>query len=499
MAEFLGESRTFSEYLLLPNLTTVNCIPNSVMLETPLVKHPVGETPTLSLNIPLSSAAMQSVSDQKMAIALARQGGISFIFSSQPIDAQAAMVKAVKSHKAGFVVSDSNVTAESTIQDVVALTKRTGHSSVAVTDDGTPSGKLLGLITDKDYRLSRTSPTEPVGKFMTPFSDLVCGTSGLTIEDANDLIWDHKINCLPIIDRDQRLVALVFRRDYDDHKRNPLQLVDRDKRLVVGAAVNTWDYQERVPALLDAGVDVLCIDASDGYTEWQRDAIRFIKERFGDKVKVGGGNIVHSDGFMYLVEAGADFIKIGIGGGAICITREQKGIGRGQASAIIEVARQREAYFRQTGVYVPLCSDGGISQDYHIGLALAFGADFVMMGRYFAGFDESPSRLVKLGPKSVKEYWGEGTQRANNWERYADSATRELLFEEGADAYVPYMGKMGDSLQSTLAKLRSLLCNCGATTLEEFRSKARFVLASQTTIREGGLHDVVVKTIQSDS
>ena len=497
MAHFFSEaSRTFSEYLLLPNLTTKDCIPENVVLRTPLVKFKVGQQSSLEVNIPFASAIMQAVSDHNLAIALARQGGISFIYGSQSIEEQAAMVRTVKSHKAGFVVSDSNLKCDSTIADVVKLTEETGHSTIPITEDGSSSGELFGLITDKDYRLSRVDLNTKVSELMTPFPQLIVGQKGITIEAANDLIWKHKINCLPIVDEERKLVHLVFRKDYDDHKKNPLESVDSQKRLVVGAGINTRDYKERVPALVAAGVDVICVDSSEGYTEWQSDTIQFIKDKYGDAVKVGGGNVVHGDAFMYLVEAGADFIKVGIGGGAICITREQKGIGCGQATAVIEVARQRDLYLKETGVYVPICSDGGIFQDYHIGLALAMGADFVMMGRYFARFDESPSKLRKLGMNTVKEYWGEGTKRAANWQRYHEGGGTELLFEEGADAYVPYAGKMNDNLKTTLAKIRSLMCNCGAISLPEFRQKARFVLVSSASIREGGVHDIIPRTTQ---
>ena len=432
MAHFSSEaSRTFSEYLLLPNLTTKDCIPENVVLRTPLVKFKVGQEPSLEINIPLASAIMQAVSDHNLAIALARQGGISFIYGSQSTEQQVAMVRTVKNHKAGFVVSDSNLKCDNTIQDVVKLTQETAHSTIAITEDGSSSGELLGLITDKDYRLSRVDLNSKVSESMTPFSQLIVGRKGISIEDANDLIWKHKINCLPIVDENRKLIHLIFRKDYDDHKKNPLESVDSHKRFVVGAGINTRDYKKRVPALVEAGVDIICVDSSEGYTEWQSDTIRFIKDTYNDTVKVGGGNVVHGDAFMYLVEAGADFVKVGIGGGAICITREQKGIGCGQATAVIEVARQRDLYLNETGVYVPICSDGGIFQDYHIGLALAMGADFVMMGRYFARFDESPSKIRKLGMNTVKEYWGEGTKRAANWQRYHEGAKYRIIVRGG--------------------------------------------------------------------
>lgn len=493
MAYYYTEpSRTFSEYLLLPNLTTKQCNPANVSLKTPIVKYRKGEKPEVSLNIPFSSAVMQAVSDHNMAVALARCGGISFIFGSQPVENQADMVRKVKGYKAGFVVSRSNLTPDDTLKDVLELKERTGHSTVAVTDDGTPTGKLLGIVTSRDYRLSRDSLDKPVGQFMTPFSSLIYGKSGITLSEANDLIWEHKLNCLPIVGERQNLEYLVFRKDYDAHKENPLELLDANKSYIVGAGINTKDYAERVPALVEAGVDVLVIDSSDGYTEWQKETIEYVKTNFGD-VKIGAGNVVDREGFLYLVEAGADFVKVGIGGGSICITREQKGIGRGQASAVIEVAEARDAYFRETGVYVPICSDGGIVHDYHITLALAMGADFVMMGRYFARFDESPTRKLKVGNNFVKEFWGEGSNRARNWQRYDTGGKQGLVFEEGVDSYVPYAGSLQENLDKTIHKIKSTMCNCGSLSIEELQRKARITLVSATSIVEGGAHDVILK------
>lgn len=493
MAYYYTEpSRTFSEYLLLPNLTSKNCNPANVSLKTPIVKFKKGEKPEVSLNIPFSSAVMQAVSDHNMAVALARCGGISFIFGSQSVEDQAEMVRKVKSHKAGFVVSRSNLTPGHTLKDVLELKEKTGHSTVAVTDDGTPTGKLLGIVTSRDYRLSRDSLDKHVGDFMTPFASLIYGASGITLSEANDLIWEHKLNCLPIVGVEQNLEYLVFRKDYDAHKENPYELLDANKSYIVGAGINTKDYTERVPALVAAGVDVLVIDSSDGYSEWQKETIEYVKTKF-DNVKIGAGNVVDREGFLYLVEAGADFIKVGIGGGSICITREQKGIGRGQASAVIEVAEARDEYYRETGIYVPICSDGGIVHDYHITLALAMGADFVMMGRYFARFDESPTRKLKVGNNFVKEFWGEGSNRARNWQRYDTGGKHSLAFEEGVDSYVPYAGSLQENMEKTVHKIKSTMCNCGSLSIEELQRKARITLVSATSIVEGGAHDVILK------
>jgi IMP dehydrogenase len=494
MATYYSEpSHTFSEYLLIPNLTRHEHNNASVKLTTPLVKFRKGERPAIQLNIPLTSAIMQAVSDQEMGIALARCGGIAFIFGSQPVEKQAEMVEKVKKFKAGFVVSDSNIRPEATLREVLAMRERTGHTTMAVTSDGGPSGKLLGMLTSRDYRLSTTPADAKVADLMTGFKDLIYGHEGITLSEANDLIWRHKLNCLPVIAKNGALAYLVFRKDYAEHKENPLELVDADKRLVVGAGINTRDYQERAPALIAAGADVLCVDSSDGFSEWQGDTVAWLRAKYGDTVKVGGGNVVDAEAFRYLAEAGADFIKIGIGGGSICITREQKGIGRGQATAVIEVAHARDEYYRSTGVYVPLCSDGGIVYDYHIVLALAMGADFVMMGRFFARFDEAPGRRLRIGGNYVKEYWGEGSNRARNWQRYHEGGNAGLGFEEGVDGYVPYAGKLKDNIDLTLDKVRSAMVSCGASAIPELQARARITLASAVSIREGSAHDVELK------
>ena len=486
-------SHTFAEYLLVPGYSGAEHIPSNVSLKTPLVKFKKGEEPAISMNIPLVSAIMQSVSDDRMAIALAKEGGVSFIYGSQTIEQQAEMVRRVKKYKSGFVVSDSNIRPDQTLADVVELKERNGHSTIAVTDDGTATGKLLGIVTGRDYRVSRMEMDQKVETFMTPFEKLITAPEGTTLKDANNIIWDHKLNSLPIVDADGHLVSFVFRKDYDQHKGNPNELLDAQKRYIVGAGINTRDFAERVPALVEAGVDVLCIDSSEGFTEWQKRTIAFVREKYGDTVKIGAGNVVDREGFRFLADAGADFIKIGIGGGSICITRETKGIGRGQATAVIEVAKARDEYFEETGVYVPICSDGGIVHDYHITLALAMGSDFCMLGRYFSRFDESPTNKVMVNGNYMKEYWGEGSARARNWQRYDMGGAAKLSFVEGVDCYVPYAGSLHDNLGITLSKIRSTMCNCGALTIPELQEKARLTLVSSVSIVEGGAHDVLVK------
>jgi len=499
MAYYYPEpSHTFSEYLLVPGYTSEECIPDRVSLKTPLVKYRKGvEEPAISLNVPLTSAVMQSVSNDTLAIALAKEGGISFIFGSQTIENQAEMVRKVKNYKAGFVVSASNLTPEATLADVLALKAKNGFSTVAITEDGTATGKLLGIVTSRDYRVSRMSPTDKVADFMTPRAKLVTAPKETTLKQANDIIWDNKLNSLPIVDDEDHLMYFVFRKDYSSHKDNPLELLDAEKRYLVGAGINTRDYATRIPALLDAGVDVLVIDSSEGYTCWQEKTIKWVRDTYGDTVKIGAGNVVDRDGFRFLAQAGADFVKVGIGGGSICITRETKGIGRGQATALIEVAAARDEYFAETGIYVPICSDGGIVHDYHMTLALAMGADFLMLGRYFARFDESPTNKVLVNGAYMKEYWGEGSNRARNWQRYDLGGSTKLSFEEGVDSYVTYAGSLHDNVEASLYKVKSTMCNVGVITIPDLQRDAKLTLVSSVSIVEGGAHDVTLRSTSS--
>ena len=496
MAFYYSEpSHTFSEYLLIPGYSSEDCIPDRVSLRTPLTKYRKGqEEPAISLNVPLVSAIMQSVSNDTLAIALAKEGGLSFIFGSQSVESQAAMVAKVKGYKAGFVVSASNLTPENTLADVLALKERNGFSTVAITDDGTATGKLLGIVTSRDYRVSRMDGNEKVATFMTPREKLITAPASTTLKEPNDIIWDHKLNSLPIVDDNDHLMYFVFRKDYASHKANPQELLDSKKRYLVGAGINTRDYATRVPALLEAGADVLCIDSSEGFTCWQEKTIAWVREHYGDSVKIGAGNVVDRDGFLFLAKAGADFVKVGIGGGSICITRETKGIGRGQATALIEVAAARDEYYKETGIYVPICSDGGIVHDYHMTLALAMGADFLMLGRYFARFDESPTPKVMVNGAYMKEYWGEGSNRARNWQRYDLGGASKLTFEEGVDSYVTYAGSLHDNVEASLYKVKSTMCNCGVLNIPDLQRDAKLTLVSSVSIVEGGYHDVTLRS-----
>ena len=493
MAKLVNEiSRTFSEFLLIPRLTQSSHTPHNVDLKAPLAKYAKGSASRFTLNIPFVSASMQSVSGADLAIALARKGGLAFIYCSQPIADQAEMVAKVKSHKAGFVQSDSNLRPDNTLADAVALQRKTRHSTIPVTHDGTRNGKFLGILTDKDFWEFEDDLKAQVSDYMTAKENVIYGMVGISLHEANLLLHRHKKECLPVLDADGRLHSLVFKKDYIDHRNNPFEMLDDQKRMAVGAGINTHDYKERVSALVEAGVDVLCFDSSDGYSEFLKEAAVWVRKRYGATVVLGGGNVVDGEAFTYLVgEADLDFVKVGIGGGSICITREQKGIGRGQASALMDVVSRRDEHFQKTGTYVPVCSDGGLANDTQIIIALAMGADFVMMGRYFAMTNESPTPKVSIGGRLYKPYWGEGSNRARNWQRYALGEEKDMKFEEGIDAYVPVVGSLSDILDVTIAKLKSTMCNSGAVTLSEFSKKAVLTRVSQQSFTEGGTSNVM--------
>lgn len=499
MAVYYDEtSYTFNEFLLVPNLTKKSNTPDKVSLVSSLVRYKKNEESPLKLNIPIVSSVMQSVSNDVLAVALARNGGLSFIFHSQSIEKQVQMIRNVKSYKAGFVKSDSNLKPEQTLKDILALIEKTGHSNIPVTEDGTPNGRLAGLVTSRDYRSNKDPMDKKVKDIMTPYSKLVYGKKGISLKEANNIIWTEKLNCLPIIDDKQYLDSLVFRKDIIEHDNYPSELLDSHKRLMVGAGINTRDYKERVPELIKAGADILCIDSSDGFSEWQKDAIEYVKNNHKE-MYVGAGNIVEEEGFNYLADAGADFVKIGIGPASICITREQKGIGMGQATAVMKVNEARNKYFAKKGIYVPLCADGGIVQDYHITLAIAMGADFVMMGRYFARFDESPTNRIKIGNNYVKEYWAEGSNRARNWQRYDMGGSEGLQFEEGIDSYVPYAGSLKSNVDITVSKIKSTFSNCGVNNIQELQDKARIIRVSAASIVESKPHDIIPKNYNETS
>jgi IMP dehydrogenase len=466
------------EFRLLPGLTTPQTSFESISLSTPLVNP---EISNICLNTPIVSAAMQSVSAWEMGIELAKLGSVAFIFCSQEIAAQAKMIKKIKRHKAGFV-EPVVIHADTPIAEVFKKGMKRGFSTFPVVDD---EEKFLGLITKRDYDSERHGSL-PARMRMIPRKMLEVGVELTDLKKANQLLMESHQSVLPILTKSEKVKYLVFRKDIEDHLDNPLAVVDGEKRLVAVAAINTHDYKERVPALLKMGVDALAIDSSDGHSVFQSDCIHWVKKEHPN-LPVIGGNIITPEGFEYLVNAGVDAVKVGMGGGSICITQEQKGTGRGLATSIIEVAKARDAHFAKTKTYIPLVADGGIVNAKDIVIALALGADYVMMGRYFARMEESPTEKVTVQNRVMKPYWGEGAARAREWKknRYAQSK-----FVEGVEGFVEYVGKLRDNLPETVAKIKSALSSAGVATIRELHQNAQLELVSGLSIREGGVHDI---------
>lgn len=473
-------SRTLMEFRLLPGLTTKESILSNISLETPLV-YSEKENSKYILNIPIVAAAMQSVSGVKMAIELAKMGGTAFIFCSQTVEQQAQMIRDIKKYKAGFVPPET-VLPETSIKKLFELTRNRGYNTFPVVDK---NHKLLGIITKNDYDV-KPHGDKPVTDRMISRKDLTVGVDIDDIREANTLLRETHQSVLPIVDKEGKLLYLVFRKDIRNHLDNPYEVVDEHKRYLATAAINTHDHESRVPALVDAGADVLAIDASDGYSEFQKITLHWIQKNYPD-IPVIGGNIISGEGFDFLVENGARAVKVGMGGGSICITQEQKGTGRGLATAVMTVAEARDAYYKKTGKYIPLIADGGIVNSKDVIIALALGADYAMMGRFFARMDESPTEKVTLRNQVMKPYWGEGAARAREWKanRY-----HQINFVEGVEGFVQYAGKLRDNMPETLAKIKASMSSVGAANIKELHKKAELEVVSALSIREGQVHDI---------
>ncbi|MCF7792401.1 MAG: IMP dehydrogenase [Candidatus Cloacimonetes bacterium] len=482
-------SRTLMEYRLLPGLSTAQTAPDNISLRTPLVYSKNNEK-KFYLNIPLVSAAMQSVSGAKMGIELAKLGGAAFIYSSQTVQSQADMIRKIKNHKAGFVKPKA-VKPDMTIEEMYHIRKSTGHSTFPVVDG---DDKFLGLISKWDYDISLHSNYKIADRMITK-ENIEVGINISDLKEANNILLESHKSVLPILDEDGRLLYLVFRKDINDHLNNPLEVHDEKKRLLSVASINTHDYEERVPELVEAEVDVIAIDSSDGFTVYQKETIDWIKNRY-PQIPIIAGNVITQAGFGYLVDAGAAAIKVGMGGGSICITQEQKGTGRGLATTIVDVVKARDDFFKETGKYIPVIADGGVTSTKDITIALALGADYVMMGRYFARMEESPTEKIVVNNRVMKPYWGEGSARARDWK---DKRYNQSKFVEGVEGLVEYAGHLRDNLDETLSKIKSSMGTCGAANLQEFHEKAVLELVSALSIREGKAHDIYLSAESNES
>jgi len=476
-------SRTLHEYILLPEKIPAGVSDADIDLSSPLVKFNRSKKLGLKLNIPVLSAAMQSVTGPSMAIAMATLGGAGVIYRSQPIEEQASMVREVKEAKAGFVVPDV-FSPRDKISTVDQHIKKVGYSTFPITEDGEHDSRLIGLLARKDFDPQRHGNMK-VRDRMVPLKEIVYARinqvqdrkKNLSLEKAHNLLIESHHGSLPILSRDGKLLYMVFRKDVDEHLRHPLELLDEKRRFVCGAAFDTRDYEERIPALVKAEVDLLVEDTSHAISEYTEKSLRFVKKNF-PHIPVIAGNIVTPEGFDFLANNGADAVKVGMGSGYICITQEQIKIGRGQATAVIEVSKKRDRLYRKTGKYIPICSDGGIQTAADMTVALALGADYVMVGAYVAGTDESNSeKITRIGREEgrsiqtfSKEYWGEGSTRARRWMkgRYGHST-----FVEGIVTEVPYVGPIGEYIPQSMDMVRNGIRKAGCNNIFELHKKSR--------------------------
>jgi len=485
---FTEPSRTLMEFRLLPGLTTEETAINNISLRTPLV-YSEDENSKYYLNIPIVAAAMQSVSGVRMGIELAQLGGSAFIYCSQTIQQQAEMIRKIKKHKAGFVPPET-VKSDMPIRELFELTRKRGYNTFPVVDDNL---KLIGIITKNDYDVKPHGDL-PIKNRMIPRQELAVGVNIDDIREANTLLRETHQSVLPIVDQSDKLLYLVFRKDIRNHLDNPYEVIDEQKRYLAIAAINTHDHENRVPALVESGIDVLAIDASDGHSVFQKNALTWISEHY-PQIPVIGGNIITEEGFNYLVEHGARAVKVGMGGGSICITQEQKGTGRGLATSIINVAQARDEYYQKTGKYIPLVADGGIVNSKDTVIALALGADYAMMGRYFARMDESPTEKVTIRNQVMKPYWGEGSARAREWK---EARYNQMIFVEGVEGFVQYAGKLRDNMPETLSKIKASISAVGAENIQELHKKAELEVVSALSIREGQAHDIYLPGHESN-
>lgn len=475
-------ARSLSEYRLLTGLTDLDRTMSNVDLTARLCRR---SNEHLMLKIPILSAAMQAVTGSRLAIALAQYGGLGVFPCSIPIDEEVRQIQEVKRFKGGFQTEVIALGPTDRLERAVALERERGFSTFPVTEDGSPHGRMIGLLTDKNFD-PRKDRDLPVSARM--ISDPDVGVEITDLKEANRLLVQYGHGVLPIVDREGRLSAVVFKKDLEKHLDFPDERVDERKRLMVAAAASTQPRdRERIAAVAEAGADVIVVDSSDGYSTFQGETIEHIKGEHN--LPVISGNIITEEGFLHLAESGADAIKIGMGIGAGCITQEVKGTGRGQATAMIEVARARDAYAERTGTYLPLIADGGIENSGGMVVALALGADSLMMGRFFAGFTESagPARRHPVHG-SVKEYWMEASDKARNYGRY--ETTRDFFFEEGVEGFVEHIGSLYDHFSKTIHQIKAGLSSAGCCTIEELHRNAVVELQSVVALRDSGIHGI---------
>ncbi len=483
-----GPARSLREFRLLTGKTTKDNVASKVSLKTKLCAIPDSDK-FIELNIPLISAAMQAVSGVKLAIALAEHGGIAAIPCSIPAEKQIEIIKEIKKSKAGFHKDIITVSKDDKISKIIEIKKEKGFSIFPVTENGEMRSKIIGVISDKNFD-KKENCNDLIIKHMD--TNITTAEAGISLNEANKKMIKHGIRFLPITDKQENLKYCVFKKDMENHLDFPDELIDEQKRYVVSAAVSTHPRNhERIEELIKADADIIVVDSSDGFSDFQKETLDFIRKK-SKTIPVIGGNIITKEGFEFLVNAGFNAVKVGMGIGSGCTTQEQKGIGRGQATALIEVIGARDDYYKKTGKYIPVIADGGMANSSHMIIALAIGADCLMLGSFFAKFTEAAGPLrnhPKFGP--LKEYWMEASSRARNYGRYDSSP--DWFFEEGVEGFVPHIGSVYDNINETLHKIKSTMSNTGSSTIKEFHEKTVLELQSPAAVQMGQVHDIISK------
>ncbi|MBW3165088.1 IMP dehydrogenase [Ferrimonas balearica] len=477
MLRIKQEALTFDDVLLVPAHSTV--LPNTAQLGTQLTK-------TISLNLPLLSAAMDTVTEARLAIAMAQEGGLGFIHKNMSIEQQAAEVRKVKKYEAGIVQDPITVTPDVTMRTLREMAEQNGFAGYPVVAD---NNELIGIITGRDVRFV-TDPQLTVAEVMTPKERLVTVPEGAPLTDAQALMHKHRIEKVLVVDAQFTLKGMITVKDFQKAERKPHACKDELGRLRCGAAVGAGaGNEERVAALVEAGVDVILIDSSHGHSEGVLQRIRETRQAFPN-VQIVGGNVATAAGALALIEAGVDAVKVGIGPGSICTTRIVTGVGVPQITAVAEAA----AVCNQHGV--PVIADGGIRFSGDIAKALAAGASCVMAGGLFAGTEEAPGEIELYQGRAFKSYRGMGSLGAmtkGSSDRYfqTDNAADKMV-PEGIEGRIPYKGKLKEIIHQQMGGLRSCMGLTGCATIEELRTKAEFVRISGAGIKESHVHDVTI-------
>ncbi len=475
--EQISEGLTFDDILLLPGYSEV--LPHEVDTSTFLTK-------TIKINIPIVSAAMDTVTEARLAIALAREGGIGIIHRNMSIEEQAKEVEKVKKSESGMILNPVTVEPDTTVKKAMEIMERYRISGVPVVEK---DGKLVGILTNRDLRFIKPADfSKPVSLFMTR-DNLIVAEERITLEEATEIFQKYKIEKLPIVDKEGRIKGLITIKDIIKRKQYPNACKDEIGRLRVGAAVGTGpETMERVSALVEAGVDVIAVDTAHGHSKRVLDTIKAIKKEYPD-LQVIGGNVATYEGAKAIIDAGADAVKVGVGPGSICTTRIVAGVGVPQLTAI------REAFRACKDEGVPLIADGGIRYSGDIVKALAFGASCVMLGNLLAGTDEAPGELIYYQGRAYKVYRGMGSLGAMvsrmSADRYGQEGAEKFV-PEGIEGRVPYKGQLKEVIFQLVGGLRSGMGYVGARNIKELQEKAKFVKISYAGYRESHVHDVII-------